>query len=219
MKQNNAQTIISLHNVTLSRGSRTILSDVNLDIRQGEFILITGPNGGGKTTLLRLILKLVNPDSGSVSYSGDCKNRIHPGVGYLPQKSAVDSRFPITVRQLIDSGFESPYLEATKSRRVEATDAMMGLLGLGDRAEYSLGMLSGGQLQRALLGRALVSNPAIVIMDEPLSYLDERFANRFYEIIGNLPADTTVIVVSHDTTVLSRMADRHLIVDCTVTEV
>lgn len=206
--ENPAEVLIGLRDVSIRRGDRSVLEDVSLDIRRGDFIAVTGPNGGGKTTLLRVILRLLAPTSGEVNYG---RSWLH--IGYLPQKTAIDSRFPITVRQLVDSGFESPCIKIGRNERRERVVEMLRQVELEREMDYTLGMLSGGQLQRALLGRALVSGPELVVMDEPLSYLDERFTARFYNIIGSLPDTTTVILVSHDMTVLAGMATRHVIVD------
>lgn len=207
--------LISLHDISLSREGRTILSDVNLKISQGDFIAITGPNGGGKTTLLRIMLRLFKPDRGSVIYSNVDGGPLR--IGYLPQKNMIDSHFPISVREVVESG-----LLGVKGISKVDKDALivetLRLVGMDEHKDRPIGMLSGGQLQRALLGRAMISKPNLLVLDEPLSYLDKNFEARFYEIIADIKRDTTIVLVSHEMTAIAEMATRHLIVDRTLHE-
>ncbi len=204
-------TLIKLADVGMEWDNKTILSDVNLSINKGDFIAITGPNGGGKTTLLRIILKLLRPTSGKVEYltaPGD----VPVSIGYLPQKNMIDSHFPITVSEVISYGLinEKRLSKAEIAARIEE---MIGIVGLEDRRDYTIGQLSGGQLQRALLGRALVSRPDVLLLDEPLSYIDKRFETRIYEIIESISKSTTLVLVSHEMSRIAAMANRHLIVN------
>ncbi|MBD5202338.1 MAG: metal ABC transporter ATP-binding protein [Bacteroidales bacterium] len=210
-------TIIRLTDITFRRDNRDILSDINLTVDRGDFIAITGPNGGGKTTLLRILLRLVAPTTGKVEYlDGNAPVKGLP-IGYLPQKNMVDSRFPITVEELIASGLLGSD-KALRERESELTREILDLVGLSDRAAQPIGTLSGGQLQRALLGRALISRPAILVLDEPLSYVDKQFEHYIYSQLERLRHDTTIILVSHEMSVISGMATRHFIVDHTLTE-
>ncbi len=210
-------TLITLNGISLRRDDRTILSDVNLTVNRGDFIAITGPNGGGKTTLLRILLRLISPTKGKVEYFRDGKAAKILPIGYLPQKNMVDSRFPITVGELVASGLLGSD-KATRSREKELTAEMLTLVGLTDRAGQPIGTLSGGQLQRALLGRALISKPEILVLDEPLSYVDKQFEHYIYDLLDNLRHHTTIILVSHEMSVISGMATRHFIIDHTITE-
>lgn len=197
--------LIRLSDVEFSRGQRTILSDVNLTIRRGDFVAVTGPNGGGKTTLMRLILGLLKPSSGTVEHM---QKNIR--VSYLPQKSSIDSSYPISVREVIASGLAEPDNEGR-------VDAMLREVELTDHASKPIGALSGGQQQRALLGRALISRPEMLVLDEPLSYVDKHFEQRIYDIIRQLAPTTTIILVSHEITTVAAIANRHIIVDRTIT--
>lgn len=211
MHSPNLPTLIKLTDVGMRWDNKVVLSDVNLSINKGDFIAITGPNGGGKTTLLRIILRLLRPTSGKVEYltaPGD-----EPvSIGYLPQKNMIDSHFPITVSQVISYGLinEKGLSKAEVAERIEG---MIDMVGLADRRDYTIGQLSGGQLQRALLGRALISRPDVLLLDEPLSYIDKRFENRIYEIIESIAETTTLVLVSHEMSRIAAMANRHLIVD------
>ena len=207
--------LIALRDISLSREGRTILSDVNLEISQGDFIAITGPNGGGKTTLLRIMLRLRKADSGSVVYNDIEGTPLR--IGYLPQKNMIDSHFPISVREVVESGLlgVKGFSKADKDNLIEDT---LRLVGMDSHKERPIGMLSGGQLQRALLGRAMISKPNLLVLDEPLSYLDKTFEARFYEIIDDIRTNTTIVLVSHEMTAIAEMATRHLIVDRTLHE-
>ncbi len=209
---------IRLSEVGMRWERREILDAVNLTVNRGDFIAITGPNGGGKTTLLRIILKLLKPTSGKVDYlnpDGAVSERLP--LGYLPQKNMIDSRFPITVEEVVASGLLSEK-GVTKENLKKRVDETLALIDLQPHARQTIGTLSGGQLQRALLGRALISNPSILVLDEPLSYIDTRFEGRLYDLLKGLPISTTILLVSHEMSVISGMATRHLIVDHTVHE-
>ena len=174
---------IRLSEVGMRWERREILDAVNLTVNRGDFIAITGPNGGGKTTLLRIILKLLKPTSGKVDYlnpDGAVSERLP--IGYLPQKNMIDSRFPITVEEVVASGLLSEK-GVTKENLKKRVDETLALIDLQPHARQTIGTLSGGQLQRALLGRALISNPSILVLDEPLSYIDKRFEGRLYDLL------------------------------------
>lgn len=209
--------IIQLSGINMLRENKAILSDVSLTINRGDFIAVTGPNGGGKTTLLRIILRLLDPTSGTVTYLRDgppCQ-RLH--IGYLPQKNMIDSRFPISVKEVISSGLLGNG-NNTSGKQPHDVEEVIKLVELQAHASAPIGTLSGGQLQRTLLGRALISRPEILILDEPLSYIDKHFEEHIYRIISDIAPHTTIILVSHEMSVISTMANRHIIVDHTLHE-
>lgn len=210
--------VIALEDVFFRRDGREILSDINFTIDQGDFLAITGPNGGGKTTLLRLILRLLRPSSGKIAYyNTEGRPAQSLRFGYLPQKNSIDSQFPVTVREVIASGLlcEKNMDRAQKDRAIAAALSEVDLAPLADR---SIGRLSGGQLQRAMLGRAIVRKPSVLVLDEPLSYLDKTFEHRLYPLIRDIAKEATVLLVSHEMTQIAAMAGRHIIVDHTLTE-
>ena len=199
------EMLLSLDGVSMSWDGRKVLHDVSFDVCRGDFMAITGPNGGGKTTLLRILLGLLRPTSGTVSRAANVR------VGYLPQKNMIDARFPISVREVVASGLLA--MDLGKDERRRLYDETISRVGLEAHADRPIGQLSGGQLQRALLGRAIISHPQLLVMDEPLSYIDKHFEARLYDLIRDLARDTTIVLVSHEMTTIAGMANRHFIVD------
>ena len=199
--------------------SRTVLRNVNLTVYDRDFLGIIGPNGGGKTTLIKCILGLLKPTTGEILYRVTTASNNNPAfldnsatnsqfstlnsqfsMGYLPQYNSIDRKFPITVEEVILSGLSSQKslisrFTATHREKARQVIARMGLEGLEKRA---IGALSGGQLQRALLGRAIISDPALVVLDEPSTYIDKRFEARLYELLAEINHDCAIILVSHD---------------------
>lgn len=216
MPETHPDTIISLRGVTQRWDQRTVLQGVDLDINRGDFIAITGPNGGGKTTLLRIILKLLNPTAGTVTYLHEGNPVKKLSIGYLPQKNMIDSRFPITVSEVVASGLIGG--NTPKEETAMLTDETIRLVGLEAHSDKSIGSLSGGQLQRALLGRAIISRPGLLVLDEPLSYVDKRFEHSIYDLVAELSKTTTLLLVSHEMSTIAGMANRHLIVDHAIHE-
>lgn len=208
--------IISIEGLTVDFGSFKALDDVNAEINEGDFVAITGPNGGGKSTLLKSMLHLIAPTRGQVRYYAGGVETDRLRFGYLPQKSNIDSRFPITVEEVVASGllgerrnWRGKFSDAATAK-IETTLEEMGIGGIRRQV---IGTLSGGQLQRTLLGRAVISDPDIVVLDEPLSYVDRTFVEQIYGIVAKLAERATMVLVSHEMTVISEMANRHWIVD------
>ena len=209
--------LIEIKNLSAGYDNRTVLRNVNLTVYDRDFLGIIGPNGGGKTTLIKCILGLLKPTAGEILYSDKrfvasdkqrgtaqrpalTTNRSVLKMGYLPQYNSIDRKFPITVEEVILSGLRSQKslisrFTATQREKARQVIARMGLEGLEKRA---IGALSGGQLQRALLGRAIISDPALVVLDEPSTYIDKRFEARLYELLAEINHDCAIILVSHD---------------------
>jgi zinc transport system ATP-binding protein len=192
--------IVSLKGVSAAYNSKTVLHDVDLSIYKNDFLGIIGPNGGGKTTLIKLILGLLRPTAGSIRFFKEGKPVHSLPMGYLPQYSNLDKKFPISVEEVILSGLRSKrsligrFTPEQKEKAYE-TIARMGLDGLEKRP---IGHLSGGQLQRALLGRAVISDPCLLILDEPSTYIDKQFEARLYELLAEINKDCAIVLVSHD---------------------
>lgn len=207
-----SQPLLHIRNLGFQRDGREILSDINLQVNKGDFVAITGPNGGGKTTLLHLILGLHKPTSGSIDFASP-----RPTIGYLPQKSSIDSQFPITVAEVISSGL-TDYDKLTAAERRSRIDDTLRRVEMTELADRAIGRLSGGQLQRALLGRAIISKPDVLVLDEPLSYIDKHFEAHIYRLLAEIAPHCTILLVSHEMTTISTMANRHWLVDHTVQE-
>ena len=187
------EVLIKIRDLSAGYDGRLVLRNVNLNVYERDFLGIIGPNGGGKTTLIKCILGLLKPSGGEII----CRPLT---MGYLPQYSSIDRKFPITVEEVILSGLSSKKSltsRFTSEHREKALSviARMGLEGMEKRA---IGALSGGQLQRALLGRAIISDPEVVILDEPSTYIDKRFEARLYELLAEINKDCAIILVSHD---------------------
>lgn len=209
------QPLIRIEQMSAGYDGRTILRDINLTVYERDFLGIIGPNGGGKTTLVKCILGLLSPQSGTISYAASsplrqegetdepCRWGTHRSalrMGYLPQYNSIDRKFPITVREVVLSGLNSQKnlvsrFTPAEHEKARAVMAQMGLEGLEERA---IGTLSGGQMQRALLGRAVISDPRVVILDEPSTYIDKRFEARLYELLAEINRKCAIILVSHD---------------------
>lgn len=194
------EKLIEITHVTAAYDTKTVLQDVSLTLWKNDFLGIIGPNGGGKTTLLKVILGLLQPKTGTVSFYKNGKQVSSLRIGYLPQLNQIDKKFPISVREVIASGLVSEKrlfrsYQTEQKQRIEEVIVKMGLEGLSDRA---IGDLSGGQLQRVLLGRSIVSRPEVLILDEPNSYVDKRFESHFYKLLEDINKESAVILVSHD---------------------
>lgn len=179
---------------------KTVLHNINLEITEKDFLGIIGPNGGGKTTLIKVILGLIKPTEGEITFYDNNVPTESIKMGYLPQYSSIDKKFPISVYEVILSGLNKQktlFTKFTKEHhdKVKETISKMGLDGLANKA---IGQLSGGQLQRTLLGRAIVSDPKVLILDEPNTYIDKRFEARLYSLLEEINKQRTIILISHD---------------------
>lgn len=199
------RSVIELSDVCYAYGDEEVLSDINLVVRAGDFLTIIGPNGGGKTTLVKLILGILPPRSGSVRVLGADPVAVRPAVGYVPQHASVQPNFPVTVRDAVllglrrKSGLWSPgrwpgYSFAEKNKALEALD----MVDMADLAGRRFDALSGGQKQRVLVARALVADPALLLFDEPTSNIDPQGKICLFDLLSNLSASITIVMVSHD---------------------
>ena len=193
-------SLISLKDVSVGYDDRQkVLDHVNLDILPNDFIGVIGPNGGGKTTLVKTILKAL-PYSGEVQYSPVIGSDGYRAIGYLPHVSDIDKSFPISVCEVVLSGLQARkrlfgrYSAADKAKALQLLD----LCGIESIARRPIGELSGGQLQRTLLCRALISDPKVLILDEPANFVDNKFEKELYAILRQLNDRMAIIMVSHD---------------------
>ena len=189
--------LIKIVNLTVGYDKTPVLKGVNLEIFEHDFLGVIGPNGGGKTTLLKAILGLLKPTEGKIEFRNDIKGKKKP-IGYLPQVRHIDRKFPITVFDVVKSGLmmlnDSISLVSEKQR----VDDLLNEMGIFEIRDKAIGELSGGQMQRVYLCRALISNPKILILDEPDTFVDNRFEGELYEKLRELNQNISIVLVSHD---------------------
>lgn len=197
MNSHNDSQII-LTNVSFAYKQRNILENVNLRIKQGEFASIVGPNGGGKTTLLKLVLGLIKPDRGQIRIFGKSPEKIRQQIGYMPQYAHLDMDFPATVMDVVLMGrLSKKTFWFSKKDRTTALTAI-DEVGMTAFAQTEFNELSGGQKQRILIARALCSHPDILLLDEPTANVDSRTEENLFSILQELNSKMTILLVSHD---------------------
>lgn len=193
--------LLEIKNLSAGYDSNIVLENVNLDVFSGDFIGVIGPNGGGKTTLIKTILGLIKPISGEVKLLINKNN-----AGYLPQVNQIDKRFPISVIDVVRSGksdnvlFSSFHRNSEEKEKAEKLLVEMGIIGLRNKA---IGELSGGQMQRTFLCRALMNDPELLILDEPSTYVDNNFEGELYLKLKELNEQMAILLISHDVGTIS----------------
>ncbi len=193
-------TVIRLKDVSFAYDNKLILENINLEVEEKDFIAVIGPNGGGKTTLLRLIMGFIKPVKGKICLFGQPARKTRRHVGYVPQHGIFDQSFPISALEVVLTGllhsrsFFPRYSIEERNRALE----VMQTLEVNKLAEIPYGRLSGGQKQRILIARALVSKPRLLILDEPTASVDSRIERDVYELLQRLNQTITIIIVSHD---------------------
>jgi zinc transport system ATP-binding protein len=191
---------IEFRGVSFAYDGRTVLRDVDLVIEENDFVTIVGPNGGGKTTLLRLVLGLLQPTAGTIRVLGTAPEAARHMVGYLPQRSAADRDFPARVIDVVLMGRlrgERLLGSYTREDRQAALRALEEV-GLADNHARPFSVLSGGQQQRVAIARALASQPRLLLLDEPTSNLDVAMERSLYDLLAHLHQQMTIALVTHD---------------------
>ena len=198
--------IVEINDVAFAYNREPVLQDVKLDIRQGDFIAMIGPNGGGKTTLLKLILGLLKPGAGTIRVMGKPALKAAPDIGYVPQNVHINSGFPITALDVVLMGKLNPKKRWSRNSAADRRDALAALerLQMASHAENRISELSGGQRQRVFIARALVTQPALLLLDEPTASIDTKSQSAFFKLIKKLNEKITILVVSHDLMVISQ---------------
>jgi len=191
-------SLLEMYSVSVSYGNNIALQDADLKVFDNDFIGVIGPNGGGKTTLLKVILGLVKPDKGRLIFNPELMGRNK--IGYLPQMSTGDNNFPVTVKDVIMSGLmmHKGVVSIMSSPDKKKAGRVIDELGLAELSDSSLNELSGGQLQRVFLGRAVIGDPKLLLLDEPGNFVDTSFENDFYEKLRLLNRRMAILMVSHD---------------------
>jgi len=200
------QNAIDIADVSLAYGQVSVLEHIRLQIAAGEFFGLIGPNGAGKTSLLRLILGLGRPDSGSITVLGEDPIKARNRIGYVPQHPTFRRDFPITVTEVIRLGqLGSHWSAQVLADKLLAVTAALELETLANR---QIGTLSGGQLQRVLIARALACEPELLILDEPTANIDLRVEQNIFSLLRQYNERMTIIVVSHDVGFISGFVHR-----------
>jgi zinc transport system ATP-binding protein len=187
--------LIKISHLDAGYQENLVLKNVSLSVMEHDFIGIIGPNGGGKTTLVKVLLGLIKPFGGSISYAIERSQ-----IGYLPQGNQVDDRFPITVREVVASGLEHHpgFGNRIPLLHREHLDRVLARVGVAHLQSRPIGEISGGELQRTLLARAIVSSPRLLVLDEPDTHVDNRFELELYTLLRELNETITILLVSHD---------------------
>lgn len=201
------ETAIEMEDVSVRLGNKTVLKDVSVSLDEGTFLGIIGPNGGGKTTFLKVLLGLITPEEGEVRIYEKPPSKISYEVGYVPQYSKFDAQFPISVWDVVlmgrvgELGWKPFY--SRKDKKI--AKRCLKLVNMEDYSNRQISELSGGQQQRVLIARALATEPDILLLDEPTASVDEKIQTSIYELLKKLNENRnmTIILVSHDIGVIS----------------
>lgn len=198
--------VIKVVDLSFSRHKTLILDGINLSVKEGEFVGIFGPNGGGKTTFLKLLLGLLKPSHGSIEIFGKSPETVRSRMGYVPQAKLFDPQFPISVLDVVLMGLLSQKMTRAAKEKAHSVLEKVHLL---DKANKPFGTLSGGQAQRVLVARALVGAPDILLLDEATVSIDAEAEKTIYELLTQLTGKITILMVTHDLKSLEK-ADRLL---------
>ncbi len=205
-----SKEIVRLNDVWVYYDDIPVLEKINLSIQENDFLAIIGPNGGGKTTLLKVILGLVKPQKGEVKVFGDSPEKTRKFIGYVPQYTGFDFKFPINVFDAVLTG-RYRYRGVLNGYKREDKDMVKRALQMVEMWEYrnrQIGKLSKGQQQRVLLARALVTEPKLLLLDEPTASFDIPMQTGFYNILNDLKKKMAIVMVSHDITAISVYVDK-----------
>jgi zinc transport system ATP-binding protein len=205
-------TTVSIKGLWICRAEHAVLEDINLELEPSDFLGLIGPNGGGKSTLLKVMLGLIKPDRGEIRIFGLTPEAARGRVGYMPQKTMFDQSFPVKVLDVVLMGRYSrtglfhrygPEDRAAARRALEAVK-------MDDRAEREIGALSGGEQQRVFVARSLVSDPELLLLDEPTAGVDSAQQTEFYDLLSHLNHDLgiAIVMVSHDVTAISKYVSK-----------
>ncbi|MBM3422030.1 MAG: ABC transporter ATP-binding protein [Chlorobi bacterium] len=208
--------VIRCEGLCVELGGAAVLRDLSFSVDEGEFLAVVGPNGGGKTTLLRVLLGLQKPSSGSVSVFGAQPGNSPGRTGYVPQRLFFDRDFPLGVMDAVLMGriaLKTPFQRYSKADREAAGEALR-TVGLSSLANRRIGALSGGELQRTLIARALAGKPELLLLDEPTASVDPEMKTTIYDLLDRLRKSMTILLVTHDTGTVSRFVSRVLCLNC-----
>jgi len=215
-------SIIEIKNLSFSYDTQTVLKDINLTVEEKDFLAIIGPNGGGKSTLLKAILGINQVEKGDIKILGEKPSLNFSKLGYVPQNTNINTNFPIKVIEVVMMGHIRDKKEGLKSQsflhkyfkigynEFEKSCALSALqqVGMEKFADHKIGTLSGGERQRVMIARALCSDPSILILDEPTANIDVSWQKQIYDLLKELNKTITIVVVSHDISVILSYASK-----------
>jgi zinc transport system ATP-binding protein len=198
-----ADVVLLGSDLFFAHGDRRVLDGVSIELTRGELTALVGPNGSGKTTLVRLLLGLASPSKGAVTMpAGPAR------VGYVPQRTRLDADVPATVAEIVDTGLLNTGRNSRRERTAHVARALAEV-GLGDRLGSRLGQLSGGQQQRVLIARAVVREPDLLVLDEPVAGVDADSQQAFHDIVKNqLAKGAAILLVSHELSAVADLVNR-----------
>ncbi len=199
------KNIIEITELTYALKGQVVLDKINLTVNSSDFIAVIGPNGGGKTTLLKIILGLLNPTKGKIRVLGQSAKKSARLIGYVPQNIHINTSFPITALDVVLMGRLGLRRRGRSFSAEDRTAAMEALdqMAMADKARVKIGRMSGGQRQRVFISRALVTNPGLLLLDEPTASIDTKGQNDFYQTLSKLNQSLPILVVSHDLLMIS----------------
>lgn len=211
---------VNLSHLSFSYQETSVLKDISFDIAEGQFVGIIGPNGGGKTTLLKLVLGFIRPDAGTISVFGRSPADARQYMAYVPQSLRFDKQFPISVEELVLEGRLSrlPWYGCYSREDKRAAMHALEKVGLADLSRRPFGSLSGGQAQRALIARALASEPRLLLLDEPTASVDAQAEAEIYSILKQLQGSITILMVTHNLQAAIELVDKVICVQHTAQE-
>ena len=213
-------TLISVKNLSVSYGNIEAINNINLDIEKGDFLCITGPNGGGKTTLLNSLLGLIKPDSGEIIIKGEKLSKSSAKISFVPQSSSLDRNFPISVIDTVLTGGLGKGLHPFKKfsiKEKQKASEVLKKVGLEDFSKRQISELSGGEFQRLLIARAVYSNPEILILDEPTSNVDAAFESSIFSLLQDLNKQgMTIIAVTHNLKAAAEIPNKTVFINHTL---
>ena len=193
---------VEIKNLSIDYENLNALKDINITIKDKEFIAILGPNGGGKSTLLKAILGLIRPTSGEIKVYGRNPENKRNSIGYVPQFTKFEKNFPIDVIDVVLMGrlkFGMNFFHKYSKEDIEFANNIMNMLEIYELKNRQIGQLSGGQMQRVLIARALCTEPKLLLLDEPTASLDVQSKTSIYSLLKDLNKNMTIVVVTHDT--------------------
>lgn len=215
---NQTASLVEITDAAFSYGTAPVIERVNLSIYPQDFLGLIGPNGGGKTTLLKLILGLLTPTSGDIKIFNTSPKKGRKHIGYVPQVTSFDFNFPISVLEVALMGRLSHKRLYRKfnSRDYKISRQALRQVGMQQYANKQIGALSGGQMQRVLIARALASKPRLLLLDEPFSNIDSDWQTTFYKMLYKLNRKIAIILVTHDISVLANYVDKIACINRTI---